>query len=184
MTFLEILGQIIGIVLSIVSIITAQFPKRWQILLGNLTVNLLTAINLPLVGAGFAASGQCIVAAFHCGYNIYKDKKGTPTTLAEKIIFSFLYPFSWGVGFTVSYVNGSASLYDLIPLVASIFFLVSVFMHRENHMRLCQLGTASLDVVYDVVIPNTAIIAHSFTVVSILIAVYRYRKQQKPTNTN
>ena len=178
MTFLEILGQIIGIILSAVSIITAQFPKRWQILLGNVFVNLLTAINLPLIGAGLAVSAQCIVAASHCAFNIYKDRKGLSTTLAEKIIFCFLYPGAWGLGFYVSYVNGSASPYDVVPLVASTFFLVSVFLRKENHMRLCLLGTASLDVLYDILIPNTAIIAHSFTTISILIAIYRYRKQK------
>ena len=177
MTTLEIIGQIFGILASIACIITAQLPQRWQILLGNVFVNILSALNLPMIGAGFAACGPCIVAVIHCGYNIYTDKKEIASGIGEKVFFSFLYLVAWGVGFGISCANGTASALDFIPLVATAFFVLSVFMKKERLMRLCLLGNAGVYIIYDILIPNTAIIAHTFTVVSILIALYRYRKK-------
>lgn len=176
-----ILGQILGVLVSVGCILIMQLPKRWQILTGSATVNLLSALNFLLVGAGLSACYPCFVAVIHCTFNAIKAKKELPSSVLEKVLFSLLYLAAWGIGFFVSLQNGTASAVDLLPLAATAFFVASVFMPKERNMRLCSLCNAIVYIIYDIIIPNTAIIAQIFTVISILIALFRYREKKSKT---
>ncbi len=187
MTTTEIIGQILGIIVTIGCIITAQLPKRWQILLGQIFTNILSATNMFLVGQGLTACLPCFVAAVHCGLNVVRDRKGSTSPLWEKIIFSALYLAAWGLGFTLSCVAGTASVLDLLPLLATVLFVASVLAPREQLMRLCSLGNATTYVIYNAIYGNSAIFAHIFTIISLLIALFRYRKKKddaKPSENN
>ena len=183
MTTAQIIGQILGIFVVLACIITPQFPKRWQILLGSALANLCSAFNLLLVGAGFGACLLCIVGSVHCAFNAFKAKKDLPSTLSEKIFFSILYFVGWGIGFMISLRHGSASPLDLIPLVGTVFFVLCVFSHKEKNMRLFSLCNALIYMAYDIIIPNTAVIAQAFTVISICIALFRYKEKTEKKNT-
>jgi hypothetical protein len=178
MNFNEILGQILGILVTIGCIATTQLPKRWHILLGSAIVNLGSALNLLLVNAGLSACIPCAVAVVHCLVSSIKAKKGLPSSNCEKIIFSLCYLAAWGLGFSIALVAGNASWTDFMPLAATAFFVASVFMPKERNMRLCSLCNAIIYTIYDIIIPNTAVVAQIFTVISILIALFRYREKK------
>ena len=180
MTTPEIIGQILGVIVTIACIVTAQLPKRWQILLGQIFTNILSATNMFLVGQGLTACLPCFVAAAHCGINVFRDRKGSTSPLWEKIVFSILYFIAWGIGFGLSCAAGTASVLDILPLIATALFVASVLVSREQLMRLCSLGNASTYVIYNAIFKNSAIFAHIFTIISLLIALFRYRKQGKP----
>ena len=178
MIFAEITGQILGVLVTIGCIVITQFPKRWQILFGSAIVNLASALNLLLVGAGLSACIPCFVAVIHCAFSTVKAKKDIPPSSIEKIIFSICYFIAWGLGFGISFSLGTASWTDLLPLAATAFFVLSVFMTKERNMRLFNLCNAVTYIIYDIIIPNTAVVAQIFTVISILIALYRYREKK------
>ena len=185
MTIGELIGQILGIILIIGCILNAQFPKRWQMLLGQVFLNILSATNMFLLGQGLTACLPCIVAAVHCGVNVIKDRKGKGTRLGETIFFCSLYPIAWGIGFFISVKSGNASWLDIIPLLALAFFISSVIIPKEQLMRLCTLGNATVYSVYNIIYMNVAVFAHLFTIASIIIALIRYRKTDKnPINTD
>ena len=173
----ELIGQILGIFVIIGCIINAQFPKRWQMLLCQVTLNVLSAVNYFLLGQGLAASLPCVVAAVHCTVNIVRDKKDKPAPLWEKSLFVALYPMAWGVGFLISVNNGTASPLHLIPLVALVFFVSSVLVKKEQMMRFFTLCNAVMYLIYNIIYMNVALIAHVFTIVSVLIALFRYRNK-------
>ena len=173
----ELIGQILGIFVIIGCLINAQFPKRWQMLLCQVTLNVLSAANYFLLGQGLAASLPCVVAAVHCTGNIVRDKKDKPAPLWEKSLFVALYPMAWGVGFLISVNNGTASPLHLIPLVALVFFVSSVLVKKEQMMRFFTLCNAVMYLIYNIIYMNVALIAHVFTIVSVLIALFRYRNK-------
>ena len=173
----ELIGQILGIFVIIGCIINAQFPKRWQMLLCQVTLNVLSAVNYFLLGQGLAASLPCGVAAVHCTVNIVRDRKDKPAPLWEKGAFIALYPIAWGVGFLISVNNGTASPLHLIPLVALVFFVSSVLVKKEQMMRFFTLCNAVMYLIYNIIYMNVALVAHVFTIVSVLIALFRYRNK-------
>jgi len=186
MDLFNILGQILGVIVTVLCIVVTQFPKRWQILVGNAIANICSAANMFLVGkdptSTVTAVFPCIVAVIHCTYNAYRAKKELPSSVGEKVFFSLLYLAAWGVGFVLSLLGGTASALDLLPLLATAFFVASVFMPRERNMRLCMLGNATVYIIYNAILFNSAIFAHIFTVVSILIALFRYREKKTVGN--
>ena len=174
-----IIGQIFGILTTVSAIISTQMPKRWQMMLGTMVVNILSALNVLFVGAGLTVCMANIVASVHAPINAYRSKKGLATPLAEKIVFSVLYFVAWGIGFYLSVKAGTASWLDVMPLIATAFFVAKMLMQRERDIRLCLLGNSLVYIVYHSIFKNTGVLAHIFSLVSTVIALYRYREKKE-----
>ena len=172
----EIFGQICGIIILIGCVVSAQMPKRWQILLGLAIVNLFSSINQLMVGAGLTSCFLCAVATVHCSVNAYKAKKAIPEHLPEKLIFIGLYLIAWSIGFALSFKNGTPIYLDLMTLAATVFFIGQVLIPSEREIRLCTLGNSVIYFIYDTLNLNIAAIAKLFTVISVIVALIRYRK--------
>ena len=176
---LETVGQIFGILTTVAAVASTQFPKRWQIMLGCMAVNLFSALNVLFVGAGLTACLACMVAVIHAPVNAYRAKKDMDSPLAEKLLFSVLYFAAWGVGFYLSFKGGNASWLDVMPLVATAFFVASMLVKKERSIRLWTLGNASIYVVYHLIFRSTGVFAQIFELISILVALFRYRKKRE-----
>lgn len=180
MTFIqEILGQIFGIIIMILCVINTQFPKRWQMLLCSALVNLFSSFNQLLVGSGLTACFLCAIATIHCTINSYKAKKGFSERLWEKILFIALYLTAWGIGFVFSLKNGTSLYLDLLILIATIFFIGIVLLPKERDIRICTLGNSIIYFAYDTINLNIAAIAKLFSIISVIIALIRYRSREK-----
>ena len=180
MSPIMIIGQVFGILTTLCAIITTQMPKRWQMMLGTMVVNILSTLNVLFVGAGLTVCMANIVASFHAPINAYRAKKGLDTPLAEKLTFSILYFVAWGVGFYLSFKAGSASWLDIMPLIATAFFVAKMLLPRERDIRFCLLGNAVVYTVYHTIYKNIGVLANIFTIVSVIIALYRYREKKTP----
>ena len=174
----EILGQILGFIIMILCVINTQFPKRWQMLLCSALVNLFSSLNQLFVGAGLTACFLCAVATVHCAINSYKAKKELPEKLWEKILFIILYFIAWSVGFYFSFDSGTPIYLDLMTFVATIFFIGIVLLPRERDIRLCTLGNSLVYFTYDTINLNIAAIAKLFSIISVIVALIRYRKKK------
>lgn len=172
-----IIGQIFGVLVIVVGIVNNQMPKRWQMLLGLSLMNLLSIINIYLIGGGLTVCLVCAVAVVQCPLNAYRARKDIPTSREEEIIFCILYLVTWGIGYAISVINGKATLLDFIPLVATFFFIATTIAKKEKYMRLCLLGNYSSYIVYHVFLQNVAVIAQVISAVSVVIALHRYKDQ-------
>ncbi len=173
----EIFGQIFGILTTVAAVVSAQLPKRWQMMIGYMAVNLFSALNVLFVGGGLTGCLVCVVAVIHSSVNAFRAKKEIDSPLAEKLIFSAVYFIAWGVGFYLSWKSGVASWLDALPLVATAFFVASMLVKKENNIRLWTLGNASVNTVYHLMLHSTGIFAQLFELVSIIVALFRYRKK-------
>ena len=179
----EIWGQIFGALVMVGCVISSQMPKRWQILLGFAGVNLFSSLNQLLVGSGLTACFLCAIATVHCAINAYKAKRGIPERLWENILFCVLYLIAWIIGFCASLESGAPLYLDLMTFVATVFFVGQVLLPRERDIRFCSLGNALIYFVYDCINLNIAAVAKLFTVLSVLIALIRYRRKNEETKT-
>ena len=178
----EILGQACGILVMIGCIVSSQLPKRWQIMIGFALVNLFSSFNQLLVGAGLTACFLNAVATVHCSINAYKAKKEIPERLWENILFGLLYLAAWSVGFVSSLRRGVPLYLDLMTFAATVLFLGSVLLPRERDIRLCSFGNSFIYFVYDCINLNVAAVAKLINMVSLVIALIRYRKQDHPSD--
>jgi hypothetical protein len=177
--YIVIIGQVFGILTTICAFVTNQLPKRWQIMLGRVVANALSAINVLLIGAGLTVCAVNLVAVIHSLLNTYRSRRGLKAPLYEKLIFSVLYLAAWGFGFYLSAKNGRASWLDVLPLVATVFFIVSMLILNEQHIRLCTFCNSSIYIVYHTIYRNIGVLAQVFSIISVSIALYRYRDKDK-----
>ena len=85
----------------------------------------------------------------------------------------------WGIGFYLAAKSGNASWLDSMTFLATVFFVLSMLAKKEKYIRLWTLGNAVLYAVYYAIYGNVIVIAQFFAIGSILIALYRYRKDNK-----
>ena len=173
---IELVGQICGICIILLGMISTQFPKRWQILLVFAGMNLLSVANQLCVGSGYASALGCAVAAIHCPINAYKAKKELPTRLVENILWSAVYFAAWGVGVYLAVRVGTASWLDVWTLLGTVTFLGSVFVKRERDIRLFTFANSLAYCIYNVLNLNVAAVSQVLTMISVVVALIRYRK--------
>lgn len=176
---LELVGQGLGVLIILLSVISAQMPKRWQILLTLAGVNLLTVFNQLLVGDGFAVALGCAVATVHCPINAYKAKKKLPTRVWENVVWSLLYFGAWGVGLYLAAGAGTLSFMDAFPFFGTVTFLLSVFLPKERDVRIFTFANSFVYFIYNVINLNVAAASQLLTMISVVIALVRYRKKKK-----
>ena len=164
-----ILAQVLGIQASIIAIISFNLRKKWQILLLGMFANFLSTIVFLLLKGFGSAVVINIIAVVHCGINTYLSYNGKEASMMQKVVFMLLFL----VGGILSY---NVPL-DILPISASFAFAMSVFQNKEQRLRMFSLVNVALWIVYDAIVGTTAIFGQIFSLVSILIALYRFRRK-------
>ena len=166
---METVAQIIGIVVTILCIFLTQLKRKWQILLVSFVANFLNIVMFFLFNGITSAVMVSVTATLQCAINGYLSYKNKESSTVQKIIFTILYVISGALQFNV--------FIDILPIIASILFMVAVFQKTEQRMRIFYAGNAVIWIIYDIIIGTTAVFAQIFSLVSICIALFRYRKK-------
>ncbi len=167
----EILGQILGIIVTVGAIVTLQLKNKKQILFVSAAVNILAALNILFLDTFSSGVIINLVAVLQIVMAFIHDKKGTEVSLPEKIIFLVLYVTGGALGFK--------SPIDILSIVAAVFYMLAMFQKKEQRIRLFLLGNMTSWIIYHAVLGSTAIFAQIAGIISALIALYRYRKKDK-----
>ncbi len=175
---LTIVGQAFGVLSIITGVISMQLKKRWQILLALAFLNLFLVFNQLFLGMSYSSIIGCGLAAVHCPVNAYKVKKGIPASRAENVIWSALYFLSWGVGLYISARMGMASRMDILPFFGVLTFVLSVYVPKERDVRIFTLLNALVYLVYNALNFNIAAVSQVLTIVSVVVALIRYREKK------
>jgi hypothetical protein len=173
----ELAGQAFGVLAIVTGVISMQLSKRWQILLALAFLNLFLVFNQLFLGMSFSAIIGCGLAAIHCPVNAYKVKRGKPAGRAENVIWSVLYFASWGVGLYISARMGIASWLDILPFFGVLTFIISVYVPRERDVRIFTLLNALVYLVYNALNMNIAAVSQVLTIISVIVALVRYRER-------
>ena len=179
----EIIGQICGVFVIVAGVVAMQFSKRWQILLALGVLNLLTVFNMLFLGMSFSSVIGCALAAVQCPISAYKAKKGLPVGKLENAVWSVLYFAAWGVGLYLSAQMGMASWRDALPFLGTVTFVLSVLLPKERDVRIFSFLNALVYFIYNLLYLNVAAVSQMLTMISIVIALIRYR-EKKVENKN
>lgn len=178
-----ILGQLWGIVATVIVIAIPVFRKKWQMLLATLMGNLLMAVHFFLIGQIGSAIFLYFVAILQSIISMVHTVRKTKISVWEQILFCSLY-VGLGIfgivtapGF-VPEVN-AANLLELLPIVGSAMLTFSIFARSEQMTRVFLLINTSVWAVYMAIIGSTGFFAEVFTSITTAYALWKYRKKSE-----
>ena len=175
------LGQICGLIGTVVTIATPQFRTKQQILLCNALVNALNALNFSLIGEGGSAVFLCLVAILQSFVSIWHERKQKEVYIWESVLFSVLY-IGFGVygmitseGFIWAFTLHN--LLQLLPIIGAMMLMFSVFAKGEQKTRVYLLLNGASWFVYTAAIGSTAFFSTIASMISSIIALWKYRER-------
>ena len=177
-----IIGQILGLLSTVCTIILPFFKKKWQLMAANIAVNLLICLNMLLIGQIGSAAFLCLVAVIQSAVSMVHSNKGTKAGIGETVLFTLLY---LGAGFFGLFTSpefvwaiNTYNLIELMPIIGALLLMVSVFAPDEQSTRKWLLGNALIWTVYTAIVGSTAFFTDLVCVISTSTALYKYRKNK------
>ena len=147
-----IVGQLLGIAATVITVAIPVFRKKWQMLAATLSGNLLMAIHFFLIRQIGSAIFLYFVAMLQAIVSMCHTVKQTQVRLWEQFLFCAMY-IGLGVfgivtapGF-VPKVN-AVNLLELVPVIASAMLTFSIFARSEQTTRIFLLINTSLWAAY------------------------------------
>ena len=178
-----LIGQVLGILSTVCTIILPFLKKKWQLLAANILVNLLICLNMLLIGQFGSAVLLCGVAVVQSIVSLVHYFRDTPITKGENVLFFVLYV---GLGFVgmfsaPGFVFGLnlANLIELLPIIGAVLMMLSVFAKGEQTTRKFLLANALVWSVYTGIIGSTTFFAQVGAVIADCLALYKYRGTEK-----
>ena len=174
-----LLGQICGIIGTVITIIQPQFRSKVQILICCILVNTMNALNFALIGESGSAVYLCLIAIVQSMISILHERRGTAVSLFESVVFFFLY-IGFGFFGMISAENfvwevSGANILELLPIIGALMLMLSVFAEGEQRTRLFLLLNGASWMVYTAVIGAAVFFSCLASVISSIIALWKHR---------
>lgn len=175
-----LIGQILGIGATVVSILMPMLHKKWQMLAATIGCNLLLALNFILIGQIGSAAFLCFVAIIQSVVSMGHTVRKTKASTAEQFLFLGLYVAFGLIGIVtapgfvpeVSYEN----LLELMPIVGAAILTFSIFAPNEQTTRKFLLANITIWAGYTALIGSTTFFAEVAAFITTATALYKYRK--------
>ncbi len=162
---MDILIQIIGFLGLALSIVAFQFKKHKRIVLCKMASELTFAIQYIFLGAWTGAVLDFISVIRNLLFCklVEKNRSTTP------VIIGFgLFVIATGI-FTYD------GIFSLMPIGSKLLTTVSYGMKNEKWLRLITLPSCILWIIYNVAVGSiAAVLTDSITLISLLIAIYKF----------
>ena len=168
----EIIGQILGIVATIITFLSYQVNTKSRLLIIQTTATLCTCLSFLFLGAstGFALNIVCIVR--NVAFYFQKDKSTvhTITAIALSLTMIALGIFSW---------EGPVSLLIMIALAANTLFMAT---GSPQLLRKSVIGTSGLILIYNAIVFSIGGMTNEgISIISSIIGIIRFRKEKVVT---
>lgn len=175
------IGQVLGIVATIITVSMPLFRKKWQMLTATIAGNLLMALNFILIGQIGSAVFMYLVAILQSIISMNHTVKGTKVQIWEQMLFCGLY-IGLGLlgivtapGFAMEL--SAENLLELLPIIGSALLTFSIFARNEQTTRKFLLMNASIWAVYTAIVGSSTFFAEFFAAVTTMVSLWRYRKK-------
>ena len=173
-----VLAQIISLAGMLINIVAVQFKTKKQILLTIVVSNVLFVIGYILLKA-YVGALTCGVTAIELIINTLLDEKGKKTPKLLIILYIII--------FIVIGITSYNRFVDILPIIASLIFVLTLIQNKEKYVRLLILGNLVSWMTYDIFVgAYSAAASDIFVISSTLIAIYRYdiKKEVKEDEKN
>ena len=170
-----IIAQFLGILTTIIAIVSMQFKNIRLILISQIALNVIVASEYVLLG-GLSGAWICILAAVQTTIMFFLEKRESENMTKIRNVLLLL--------FAAGYVAGTAIVYkdwnDIVSCICAILFVLAIIQTDSAKYRRFILINATLWTIYDVTTMAYAnILTHALQIISILIAMYRLDKSKK-----
>ena len=164
---IELIGQIIGILAPILTVISYQLNTKRSILIALTGATVATAVSYFLLGAtsGFVLNVVCLVRNLFCFFVKEKTKGAYLVGGIFAVLMCILGAFSW---------QGIHSLLSIAGLaINTVFVAIGV----PNWLRKSILLTSTMVLIYNIVEFTVGGIANeALAIISAAVGILRYRK--------
>ncbi len=164
----QLAGQILSVIGMILTVLSFQLKSKKQILM------------MQSAGSIFFLSSFILLESLSAVYlNVI--------FLIRNIIFYFRADQKWArhqiwlyvllIAVTVAGLLGYKTLWDILPIIGSIFGTVAAYMDNENMFRILKLGDSPCWLIYNASVPSVGgLVCEAINIVSIILGLIRYRK--------
>lgn len=173
-----ILAQILSLIAMVINVVAVQLKTKKQILLAIVAANIFYVTSYILLGA-YTGALTCVILIIVIIINTILENKGKTTPKILIGIYSIIY-----IIIGIATFNG---LMDLLPIIASILFILTLAQSKEKYVRLCILGNSTLWIIYDLFVNAYVVgVSDTFVLLSTITAIYRYdiKKEVKENEAN
>lgn len=170
-----LISQILGIVVSVICLISPQLKKKWQMTAMTLLANFLSGLSFLLLGE-VSACGVNIVAILHSVITIHHTNRGKKPSKLEVAFFALLYILGGIFPFLMMGTLASFTWLDTMPIFAALLFCGYMVQRNEQKMRMFSLANCTVFAIYDIIIQSTQVFAQIIGMISVITALIRYRK--------
>ena len=171
-----LIAQIFGVLALVASVCSMQFKKRRQIFAALLLLNLFAALNLVFLNS-LASAYISFFAIFEMLVNGFFERKKKPV---PKPVVAF-----YAIGIVALGALNYTGPLDLIPIACALIFCATILTKKEQNIRKLTLVNQLLWLIFDLAVgAYTLSVSNVLTIISDLIALRRYRKQNKKRKTN
>ena len=181
-----IIGQIFGVIASVLCAVTPLFRKKWQMLVDNAVTNALMVLNFAMIGETGSPAFLCVVGTAQSVVTLIHTLKDTKIRKWEFVLFIVLY---LGFGFfgyftapTFVWAFTWKNMLELLPIVGAMLNMAFVFVHEEQRARKCLLSAAIVWAVYMAIVGTTAVFAQVTLIVTTIVSIWRYHKKDSAEN--
>ena len=169
---MELAGQIVGIIAMVLNIVAVQFKKPKHLFICRLVSSALWGVNFLLLGSPTGA----IINIVNIVRSLFLLRKQTSTKLFL-IITLILYTAAGLI--TMDYSLSLMMVLDVLIILSQLVDSAGMWTNNFKIIRYCQLFAISpVWLVHNIVVFSIGgIITEVFTIISTLIAMFRYRNQ-------
>ena len=165
----EIIGQILGIIATVITFISYQVNTKSRLLIIQTTATLCTCLSFLFLGAstGFALNIVCIIRNVCFYFQKNKSTVHTVTAISLSIVMIVLGIFSW---------QGPVSLLIMIALAANTLFMAT---GNPQLLRKSVVATSGMILIYNAVVFSIGGMANEgISIISSIIGILRFRKEE------
>lgn len=174
-----ILGQICGVIGTIITIVQPQFQKKEQIMICCILTNAMNALNFTLIGQTGSAVFLCLVAVVQALVSIWHERRKNQVSIRETVLFFLLYVGFGFYGMVTSegfvWALDRHTLLELLPIIGALMLMLSVFAKGEQKTRLFLFLNGAAWSVYTAVIGAAAFFTALAAMFSSAAAMWKYR---------
>ena len=169
------LAQFFGILIIISNVIAMQLKDKKNIIFMFFLINIFATINYFLLES-YSGALICFFAIIQLFVNNLYERRSMP--VPKSIIAVYI---------AVSIIMGAVTfkgIIDVIPIICSILFTLSIIQSKEKNIRLITLLNVLLWIFYGIICKAyTAALSDLITTISTLIGIYRFdiKKYKKAT---
>ena len=169
-----IIAQVIGFMAMGFGISAYQMRKRASIIAMQNITNIFWIVQYLLLGAYSAVFVNAIAIVRNAVYSLrgkykFADSIWIPIISATAFVISGFFTFK--------------TVFDILPIIAMILASFAFFMKDEMHIRYLSIFVAVPWIIFSIYSGSIAgALADSITLVSIIVAIIRYKQAMKPSN--